>query len=295
LADNDNYFYLYDYFCNTISQIHLMARETINSLQNAAVKNVVRLQQKAPARKEQNLFVIEGRREVFLALQAGIEPVQIFYCMEVYSVEKEYSIDFAAIENFLTPVTREVYEKIAYRGDTQGILMVARQFSTRLENIRLGKNSLIVVLESVEKPGNLGGILRTADAAGVDAVIVCDPRTDVFNPNVIRSGLGCLFTNHLAVCTNAEAQKWLIDNGIKILIASLQAESWYHETDLTAPLALVFGPESTGLSQSWYDATDISVKIPMLGKIDSLNVATSVAVLLYEAQRQRGFPFNKKG
>ncbi len=266
-----------------------MAREPINSLQNHAIKNVVRLQQKAPARKEQNLFVIEGSREVYLALQAGIEPVQIFFCSEVYSSEKEYSIDISVIDKFITPVTKDVYEKIAYRGDTQGILMVARQFETSLEDIRLGNNPLIVVLESVEKPGNLGGILRTADAAGADAVIVCDPRTDVFNPNVIRSGLGCLFTNQLAVCTNTEAQKWLRENGIKILTASLQAESWYHETDLTTPLALVFGPESTGLSQSWYDTTDISIKVPMLGKIDSLNVGTSVAVLIYEAQRQRGF------
>jgi RNA methyltransferase, TrmH family len=266
--------------------------ETINSLQNPAIKNVVRLQQKAPARKEQNLFVIEGLREVFLALQAGIEPVQIFYCSEIYSSEKDYSIDIAAIDKFITPVTKEVYEKIAYRGDTQGILMVARQFSTRLVDIRLGKSPLIIILESIEKPGNLGGILRTADAAGVDAVIVCDPRTDVFNPNVIRSGLGCLFTNQLAVCTNTEAQKFLRDHGIKILTASLQATSFYHETDLKVPLALVFGPESTGLSQSWYNATDISVKIPMLGKIDSLNVGTSVAVLVYEAGRQRGFGNN---
>jgi len=265
-----------------------MARETINSLQNPAVKNVVRLQQKASARKEQNLFVIEGRREIYLALQAGIEPVQIFCCHDIYSVEKEYPIDLNILEKFITPVTRDVYEKIAYRGDTQGILIVARQFSTRLEDIRLGKNPLIVVLESVEKPGNLGGILRTTDAAGVDAVIVCDPRTDVFNPNVIRSGLGCIFTNQLAVCNNTEAQKFLRDHGINILTASLQAKSYYHETDLRVPLALVFGPESTGLSQSWYNTTDISIKIPMLGKIDSLNVGTSVAVLLYEAQRQRG-------
>jgi RNA methyltransferase, TrmH family len=266
-----------------------MAKETINSLQNPAIKNVVRLQQKAATRKEQNLFVIEGRREVFLALQSGIQPAQIFLCHEIYTVEKEYPIDLSAIEKTITPVATDVYEKIAYRGDTQGIIMVARQFSTSLEDVRLNQNPLIIVLESVEKPGNLGGILRTADAAGVDAVIVCDPRIDVFNPNVIRSGLGCLFTNQLAVCTNTEAQKWLFENKIKILTASLQAQANYHETNLNVPLAIVFGPESTGLSQSWYDATDLSVKIPMLGKTDSLNVATSVAVLVYEAQRQRGF------
>lgn len=266
-----------------------MAKETISSLQHSLVKNVVRLQQKASARREQNLFVIEGRREVSLALKAGIRPINVIICDEIYAPEKSYEIDLSEISDVVTPVTKGVYEKIAYRGDTQGVIMIAPQPQTTLKEITLPKNPMVIVLESVEKPGNLGGILRTADAAGVDAIIVCDPHTDIFNPNVIRSGLGCLFSIPVALCTNDEAYKWLNENKIKIFSASLQAAKWYHETDLTGAVAMAFGSESKGLTQFWYDVADKAIQIPMLGKIDSLNVSTSVAVMVYEAQRQRGF------
>ncbi len=180
-----------------------------------------------------------------------------------------------------------LYEKVAYRGSTEGIVAEVRAVPRRLSDLRLGEAPLVMVLESVEKPGNLGAVLRSADAAGADAVIVCDPLTDIWNPNLIRSSIGAIFSVPVAVCTSEEAIAFFKERRIRILTAQLQDSKWYYATDMTAGTAIVMGTESTGLTQVWRDAADAHIKIPMLGRLDSLNVSVSASVLLYEAVRQR--------
>ena len=187
----------------------------------------------------------------------------------------------------LVQIPAFLYEKVAYRGSTEGIVAEMRSVPRRLEDLKLGPNPLVMVLESVEKPGNLGAVLRSADAAGVDAVILCDPLTDLWNPNLIRSSVGAVFSVQTAVCTSAQAIAYLKDKGIRIFTAQLQDSSWYYDCDMRLPSAIVMGTESTGLTPQWRDAASSHIKIPMLGKLDSLNVSVSAAVLLYEAVRQR--------
>ena len=184
-------------------------------------------------------------------------------------------------------VSRNVYEKIAYRGGTEGIIAEIKYKDRKLEDIRLKENPLVIVLESVEKPGNLGAVLRSADAAGADAVIICDPLTDLYNPNLIRSSIGAIFTRQVVAATSEETIAWLKAHGISILTAQLQDSSLYYDTPMTGPTAIVMGTESTGLTDIWRKAADRHILIPMLGALDSLNVSVSAAILLYEAVRQR--------
>ncbi len=184
-------------------------------------------------------------------------------------------------------VSKEVYAKIAYRGGTEGIVAEIRYRERTLKDIVLGENPLVMVLESVEKPGNLGAVLRSADAAGADAVVVCDPRTDLYNPNLIRASLGAIFSRQVAAASSEETIAWLKDNGIRILTAQLQDSVLYYDTPMQGPTALVMGTESTGLTNLWRDAADAHIRIPMLGSLDSLNVSVSAAILLFEALRQR--------
>jgi TrmH family RNA methyltransferase len=188
-------------------------------------------------------------------------------------------------------VSSEIYSRIACRETTEGILAVVHEKKMSLNDIMLrdpqSGNPLVLVLESVEKPGNLGAVLRTADACGVDAVLVCDPLTDLFNPNLIRASLGGIFTMQVVACSDEDALDWLHKKGISILTAQLQDSLWYYETDMIRPCAIVMGTESTGLSGFWRDVSDAKIKIPMLGHMDSLNVSVSAAVLCYEAIRQR--------
>ncbi|MBR1406834.1 MAG: RNA methyltransferase [Bacteroidales bacterium] len=184
-------------------------------------------------------------------------------------------------------VSRAVYEKIAYREGTEGIVAEVYAKERRLDGLRLSGRPLVVVLEAVEKPGNLGAVLRSADAAGADAVIVCDPATDLYNPNLIRASIGSVFTRQIAVCTSEEAIGWLKAHGIRIYTAQLQDSEWYYDTDMTGGTAIVMGTESTGLTDVWRQAADAHIRIPMLGQLDSLNVSVSAAILLFEAVRQR--------
>ncbi len=184
-------------------------------------------------------------------------------------------------------VSREVYEKVAYRGGTEGVIAEVKAKRMGLEDLRLPENPLIVVLESVEKPGNLGAVLRSADAAGADAVLVCDPLTDLYNPNLIRASIGAIFTVPCVACSSADAIAWLQKLGVQILTAQLQDSSLYYDTDMRRGTALVMGTESTGLSQAWRSAATAHIRIPMLGRLDSLNVSVSAAILLFEAVRQR--------
>ncbi len=220
-----------------------------------------------------------------MALAARYKIGNLFYCVDIFPER-----DLAALQvedKFLVPVTQEVFDKIAVRENSGGVIAVAEMKVHRLEDISLNNNALILILESVEKPGNLGAILRTADAAGVDAVIVCDPQTDLYNPNVIRSSLGCVFTKPLASATTAETVQWLRSKNVSIYCTYLAASKPYFEVDFRKSSAIVMGTESTGLSKDWVDAADQNIIIPMHGHIDSINVSNAAAVVVFEALRQR--------
>jgi TrmH family RNA methyltransferase len=267
-----------------------MKRESITSAQNPKFRNLLLLQEKSKARREQGLFVVEGRREIGHALEAGFKIRTLFVCPEVAGTRWPVGAGHDVIPGLtgnLIEIPESLYAKAAYREGTEGIIAEMEVRTLRLEDLVLGEAPLIVVLESVEKPGNLGAVLRSADAARADAVIVCDPRTDLWNPNLIRASLGGIFTVP-TVCVSSEAAiAWLRDRGIRILTAQLQDSSWYYDTDMTVGTALVMGTESTGLTDVWRAAAHAHIRIPMLGRLDSLNVSVSAAILLFEAVRQR--------
>lgn len=258
----------------------------ITSIQNPKIKNLLTLE-KPRERRKLGLFVVEGRKEISLALHGGYEMESVFYCEELIRPDELRNFHFGAA--LMIPVSREVFDKIAIRENSGGVIAVARQKMHRLDSIRLSGNPLVLVLESVEKPGNLGAILRTADAAGVDVVIICDPKTDFYNPNVIRSSVGCVFTNQVASATSEETLSWLEKNNITPYSTYLKASRPYHTVDYTKPCAIVMGTESTGLSAAWTTEKQNPIIIPMLGSIDSMNVSTAAAVIVFEARRQRGF------
>lgn len=261
----------------------------ITSTHNPKVKSLLALE-KPRERRKQQLFVIEGKKEIGLALSAGYTIGNLFYCVDIFPEKDLASLDIDS--KFLVPVTQEVFDKIAIRESTGGVIAVAQMKTHRLDDLKLSKSPLILVLESVEKPGNLGAILRTADAAGADAVIVCDPQTDFYNPNVVRSSLGCVFTQPLATATSEETINWLKKNKVGIYCTYLQASRPYHEIDFRPPSAIVMGTEATGISDVWIKYADANIIIPMQGKIDSMNVSTAAAVVVFEACRQRGFRTN---
>ena len=254
----------------------------ISSPQNPKVKRLMALQQKSSARREDSLFVVEGLREVERCIEAGYELDSLFCCPSLMQGSLAVRDEASTFE-----VSPEVYARIAYRGTTEGVIAIVRMRHLGLESLRLPKDPLLVVLESVEKPGNLGAVLRTADAARVDAVIVCDPLTDLFNPNLIRSSLGAFFTVPCVACSSAECIAFLRRRGVQILTAQLQDSRLYYDTDMRRATDIVMGTESTGLSPQWRQAADAHIRIPMLGRVDSLNVSVSAAILVFEAVRQR--------
>lgn len=260
----------------------------ISSLQNPSVKNLVKLN-KARERKSQNLFVIEGARELSLALAGDYSIKEVYVCKELFATSRYTTVLEGFPSEKIIHISEQVFEKVAYRTSSDGIVALACPKSHKLSNLKLSNNPFIVILESVEKPGNLGAILRSADAAAVDAVIVCDPQTDVYNPNVIRSSVGGLFTVQTAVSSSTEAMEWLQENEIKSFAAELEAAEFYQDVDFRGPSAIVMGTEAEGLTDVWLKFATQRVKIPMRGKIDSLNVSVSTAVLTFEAMRQRGF------
>jgi TrmH family RNA methyltransferase len=259
---------------------------TITSTQNPKIRSLLTLE-KPRERRKQGLFVVEGRKEIGLARAAGYKMGNLFFCDELITPAELKAL--TPPDTLLVPVSRDIFEKVAVRENSGGVLAVAEQKTHRLDAIRLGPNPLILILESVEKPGNLGAILRTADAAGLDAVIICDPKTDFYNPNVIRSSVGCLFTNQVASATSEETLAWLKTNNIVVYSTYLDASKPYHTVDYTMPCAIVMGTESTGLSNAWTSSGQTPVIIPMNGKVDSMNVSTAAAVIVFEARRQRGF------
>ena len=260
----------------------------ITSLQNPRIKDVVKLQ-KRPYRDETGILLVEGYREVKRMLDNGRKPQALFYAPAFFRGGNEMTLVQRSAEAGaeLFECTGEVFQKIAYRDRPEGLLALAPQVRGTLADLPTVENPLFIVAESIEKPGNLGSLLRSADAAGVHGVIVCDRCTDINNPNVVRSSIGTLFSLPVVEASSEETLAWLRARGIKVLAATPQAEREYTDVDLTTGVALVVGTEQVGLSDSWMKEADLQVRIPMLGQIDSLNVACASTLLLYEAVRQR--------
>ena len=260
----------------------------ISSTQNPAVKRILLLQEKARARKKEKAFVVEGVREIGLAIKGGFKLQEVFINAEVFPPEKlERILPFSAE---ITRLSSEVYQKIAYRGSTEGIIAIFAARELSLEKIQLKSDKpLILIAEAPEKPGNIGALLRTADAAAVDAVLIANPKSDLYNPNIIRSSVGCVFTNQVATGTTSEIIAFLKQHKIGIFGAALQASVPYYSVDFTGACAIVVGTEATGLSKEWLENTTQNIIIPMQGEIDSMNVSVAAGILVFEAKRQREF------
>jgi TrmH family RNA methyltransferase len=261
----------------------------ITSLQNPKIKDAVKLKERR-ARNETDLFLIEGYRELKRALDAKREVETLFFCPEFFLGSNEKTLIDSAGGRALE-CTKEVFEKLSYRDRPDGLVAVAKQQHLGLPDLEKilskKKNPFLLIAESIEKPGNLGTILRSSDAAGVDAVIVCDPTTDIHNPNVVRSSVGTLFTQPVVEATSEEMLRFLKEKKIAVVSATPHAKQEFTESDLSGALAIVVGTEQYGLSENWMKSADTAVMIPMMGVADSLNVASATTLLLYEALRQR--------
>ena len=260
----------------------------ISSIQNQSVKRIIELQSKVKARKESNCFTVEGLRELQLAFMADYEATHIYWCPEILNdlTFKKWISKFN-LNSIIISVSTEVYNKMVIRSSTEGVIGILKKKNIKLEDWQPKNNCpFLLVLESIEKPGNLGAILRTADASGVDAVIISDPHTDIYNPNVIRSSVGGFFSVLTFVCENKQTKDFLKNFKINIYAASLQKSIKHTDGDFTKPTAFVMGSEAKGLSAFWLEEST-AIKIPMLGHVDSLNVSVATAILAYEVVRQR--------
>jgi len=262
--------------------------DPITSTANERVKRLVRLRDRRE-RDRSGRFLVEGFREIGRALEGRVEIEELYMCPELFLGGNEPAlvdgVAAAGAEVFL--VAEAPFRKISYRDRPEGLVAVARQFPTRLDRLRPDSPALLLVAESIEKPGNLGTMLRTAEAAGAGGLVVCEPTTDPFNPNVVRASLGTLFLVPLAVASTRETISWLHAAGIESFAATPAGAQPHYETDLTGPAALVVGSEQYGLTDAWLQGADHRVVIPMAGSVDSLNAAMSAGILLFEALRQR--------
>ncbi len=256
----------------------------ITSLQNPWIKKIRVLKEKSRERKKTGLFVIEGRREVMLALKGGYTIETLLLCPEIIDTSEFFAPNIQIIQ-----LSKPVYERIAHRGSTEGILAIAKAKEHSLQNIQLGNNPLLLVAEAPEKPGNVGALLRTADAANLDAICIANPKSDVYNPNVIRSSVGCVFTTQVVEGSSEEIIHFLKEHEIKIYCAALSAAQDYITCDFKGATAIVVGTESEGLEATWLEQCDQNIRIPMRGEIDSINVSVSAAILIFEAIRQREY------
>jgi len=263
----------------------------ISSTQNPQIKNLILLAGKSRFRKEQNLFIIEGAREIERAKKCGYRFDSCYFCPQILTSESKEILEKHLKDIRMVEVSPPVYSKISYRENIDGMVVTAYMRELLLQDLQLKEQPLILVLESVEKPGNLGAILRTADAAGMDAVIICDPKTDLYNPNVVRSSLGCLFSNQVVICESKDAIAYLKNRKIKIFAAALQNSEIYFRHNFIGSTAYIMGSEANGLSEIWRKEADAIIQIPMAGIADSLNVSVSAAVLMFEAVRQRSITF----
>ncbi|MDR2064894.1 MAG: RNA methyltransferase [Prevotellaceae bacterium] len=254
----------------------------ITSFKNQKIKDAIILHNKSRERRIQNKFTIEGLREINLAVANGYVIETLFVCEDVAKT------DFPEIKQRIE-ISKKVFAKLALRENSDGFFAIANTKLLQFNEIRLSENPFIIVIESVEKPGNLGAILRTADAAKADAVIVCDNLCDIYNPNVIRSSIGCLFSRQILTCTSQQCFEFLKSKKIAVYAAELKASQFYHQTDMSQACAVIMGTEAGGLSDFWINNADARIKIPMRGTVDSLNVSVSTAIITFEAMRQRKF------
>lgn len=253
----------------------------ITSLQNPRIKLLVKLRDRR-VREREGLMLVEGAYEVEVALKSGLTPESIYLSPELAGE----NVSISTASEILT-VSMPVFEKISYRDNPDGWLAVFPIPQRDLGELKVGRNPFVLVVEAVEKPGNLGAILRTADSAGVDAILVCDPKADLYNHNVVRASRGTLFTVPAVQTTNADALSWLRAHGLHIIAATPSTRKSYFEIDLRKPTAIVVGTENEGLSVFWLDNADEKVHIPMSGTVNSLNVSISTAIIAYELVRQR--------
>ena len=265
--------------------------QQIQSTQNARVKTLFQLKEKSRARKAAGIFLIEGTREIILAINGGYILQTFLYCPSICTeTRRERIINKLSSTTEIIEISTEVYQKLAHRSTTEGTIAVAKAKDHTLSTLQItNKNPLILVAEAPEKPGNIGALLRTADAAGIDTVLIANPKTDLYNPNIIRSSVGCIFTNTIATGTTDQIISLLQKHHIAIYCAALQASVNYDTINYTTSTAIVVGTEATGLSQEWLDNSDSNIIIPMHGAIDSMNVSVAAGILLFEAKRQRGF------
>ena len=260
----------------------------ITSIQNPLIKEVLQLQEKSRVRKKLGLCIVEGKREIELANKANYQIETLLYYDGIF--DNNSLGDFNLENQQIISVSKEVYQKIAFRDTTEGVIAIIKTKALLLDQISFGNNNpLILVAEAPEKPGNIGALLRTADAANIDAVLIANPKTDMFNPNIIRSSVGCLFTNKIATGSTDEIITFLKKHNINIYCAALTASKLYHKIDYIDSSAIVVGTEATGLSDQWLENSKQNIVIPMQGQIDSLNVSVSAAIVIFEAKRQRNF------
>ena len=262
--------------------------EILSSLQNPRIKHAIHLRDRSERDKNKQ-FIIEGYRELLRVNDAGQRIDTVFICPELFLGSNEPALIQKLISSGarILQTTEKVFHKISYRDRPDGLLAIGLQHARGLEDLSLGPVPFLVVAEAIEKPGNLGTILRSSDAVGIDGLIVCDRCTDVFNPNVVRASVGTLFTVPVVEATSQATISWLKARGIAILAATPSAEREFTDVDMTQPIAIAVGTEQLGLSDQWMTQADIQVKIPMCGVADSLNVAMATTLLLYEALRQR--------
>jgi TrmH family RNA methyltransferase len=263
-----------------------MPTTPITSLQNQRIKNAVKLRDRR-GRDKQRRIIIDGAREIRRAQQAGIALEELFWCDTICTEQVRRAIVDQCETGEVFPVTAEVFDKLAFGDRSDGVVAVAAQPDRKLSSFDVPTDGLIVVLEGIEKPGNVGAVLRSADASGVAGVIIADGGTDLFNPNCIRASLGTVFTIPIAVAKSEASLSWLNQRGTKILAARIDGAMWHTDANYRGATAIVLGSEATGLSERWSDEPVTAIKLPMLGVADSLNVSATAAVLCYEALRQR--------
>ncbi|WP_296312601.1 TrmH family RNA methyltransferase [Winogradskyella sp. UBA3174] len=260
----------------------------INSINNSLIKQLYQLKEKSRQRKKTGLFLIEGKRELSLAIKGGYKIESLLFFSDLFSESEANAMSKYDIE--IIEISKEVFQKLAHRDTTEGVIAVVKTKLHNLENLKLeSKNPLILVAEAPEKPGNIGALLRTADAANVDAVIIANPKSDLYNPNIIRSSVGSVFTTEIAMASSKDAISFLKKYNFNIFSAILQESEPYHIQDYTLPTAIVVGTEATGLTNEWRDNATQNISIPMQGIIDSMNVSVAAGILIFEVKRQRNF------
>jgi len=259
----------------------------IDSTQNSLIKQCLVLLEKSRERRKQGLFLVEGQREIQLAIRGGYKLQTLLFCEAICS---ENCTKYTTENTQIIEISLEVYQKLAYRKTTEGILAIVKTKELALNKLHFkNKNPLILIAEAPEKPGNIGALLRSADAANLDGFIIANPKTDLYNPNIIRSSVGCLFTNNIATGSTQEIIDFLAQQNIQLFSAILQESKPYHSQDFTKPTAIAVGTEATGLSEIWRTQSTQNIHIPMQGAIDSMNVSVAAGILIFEAKRQRGF------